>query len=407
MKYDCAIIGGGIVGLSAAMALTRRHGGLKLIVIEKEDCIATHQTGRNSGVIHSGIYYKPGSFKAKFTTAGNRSMVAFCQENGIHHDVCGKVVVATQPSELPLLEGLYQRGLRNGIAVAKMSAGQVQEFEPHVRCLAGLKVASTGIVNYRDVAEKYSELCKLHDGVVQTGTLVTGLRKGGGVHIVETTRGEFEARFLINCSGLFSDRIARSTGLDPTAKIVPFRGEYYELVPEKRHLVNGLIYPVPNPEFPFLGVHFTRMINGSIHAGPNAVLALKREGYHKTDLNCSDLFETLTFPGFWKLAQKHFKEGLMEMYRSVSKKAFVKSLQRLIPAVTENDVIPTHSGVRAQALMPNGDLADDFLILNGQDAIHVCNAPSPAATASLEIGQAVAAAVPPIATRTTISFKVV
>ncbi|HEY5705647.1 MAG TPA: L-2-hydroxyglutarate oxidase [Terrimicrobiaceae bacterium] len=394
MRYDCAIIGGGIVGLGVAMVLGRRQSGLKVVVLEKEAQVALHQTGRNSGVIHSGIYYKPGSLKAQFATKGNRTMVDFCMEHGIPCDICGKVIVATQEAELPLLENLYQRGLANGLAVSRLVSEEVREIEPHVRCLAGIRVPSTGIVAFRSVCLKYAELIENQGGIVRTGTRIEAIQSKAGNHVLETAGDTIEARFLINCGGLHSDRIACQTGLKPEAKIVPFRGEYYELVPERRYLVNSLIYPVPNPAFPFLGVHFTRMIDGSVHAGPNAVLAFKREGYQKTDINFADLFETLTFGGFWKLARKNLKEGLKEMYRSVSKQAFVRSLQQLIPEITESDLVPTHAGVRAQALMPDGKLVDDFLILNAPNAIHVCNAPSPAATASLEIARAVAERVP-------------
>ncbi len=321
-------------------------------------------------------------------------MVEFCREHRIKHEVCGKLIVATKASELPLLDSLFQRGLDHGLAVARLAPEQVQEIEPHVRCVAGMKVPETGIVNYREVSAKYVELITSNGGTVQTGTRVERLREVSGSQVIETSHGEFEAGFIINCAGLFSDRVARFGGLNPGAKIVPFRGEYYELVPEKRYLVKSLVYPVPNPDFPFLGVHFTRMIDDSVHAGPNAVLAFKREGYRRTDISCTDMFETLTFPGFWKMARKHYRDGMMEMVRSVSKRAFVKSLQQLIPEVTEEDLVPAHSGVRAQALMPDGKLADDFLIVNGKNSIHVCNAPSPAATASLEIGRFIANQLP-------------
>ena len=300
--------------------------------------------------------------------------------------------------ELPLLENLYRRGLENGLDVRKLSGEKVREIEPHVRCLAGIKVPSTGIVSFRAVCLKYAELIRQQGGLIKTGTRIETIGFRGGIHVLETTGGTIEARFLINCGGLHSDRVARQAGLNVEAKIVPFRGEYYELVPERRHLVKTLIYPVPNPAFPFLGVHFTKMIDGSVHAGPNAVLAFKREGYQKTDINIADLFETLTFPGFWKLARKNFGEGMKEMYRSFSKAAFVRSLQQLIPEVTEDDLVPTHAGVRAQALMPDGKLVDDFLIVNAPNAIHVCNAPSPAATASLEIAKAVTEKVPELRT---------
>ena len=394
--HDYVIIGGGIVGLATAMAVGNKHPAASILVLEKEQDLAQHQSGRNSGVIHSGIYYKPGSLKARLAREGNHSMVEFCREHGIKHEVCGKVIVATKASELPLLDNLFQRGLDHGLAVARLAPEQVREIEPHVRCLAGVKVPSTGIVNYRDVSAKYVEQIELQGGTVQTGTRVDRLREVNGTQVVETSHGEFETGFIINCAGLFSDRVARFGGLDPGAKIVPFRGEYHELVPERRYLVNRLVYPVPNPSFPFLGAHFTRMIDNSVHAGPNAVLAFKREGYRRTDINCADLFETLTFPGFWKLARKHYRDGIMEMVRSASKRAFINGLQQLIPEVTEDDLGPTHSGVRAQALMADGKLVDDFLIINGKNSIHVCNAPSPAATASLEIGRFIANQLPEV-----------
>ena len=394
--HNYVIIGGGIVGLATALAVSNKHPKARILVLEKEEDLAQHQSGRNSGVIHSGIYYKSGSLKARFAREGNRSMVEFCQEHGIKHEVCGKVIVAAKASELPRLDSLFQRGLDHGLAVARLAPEQVQEIEPHVRCVGGIKVPSTGIVNYRQVSAKCVELIKSNGGTVQTGIRVDRLRELNGTQVIETPHGEFEAGFVINCAGLFSDRVTRLGGLDPGAKIVPFRGEYYELVPERRYLVKALVYPVPNPDFPFLGVHFTRMIDDSVHAGPNAVLAFTREGYRRTDINCADLFETLTFPGFWKLARKYYREGIIEMMRSVSKRAFVKSLQQLIPELTEDDLVPTHSGVRAQALMPDGKLVDDFLIVHGRNSIHVCNAPSPAATASLEIGRFIANQVPKV-----------
>lgn len=397
--FDCAIIGGGIVGLATAMTLSRRESKARIIVFEKEAQLARHQTGRNSGVIHSGIYYKPGSFKARFAREGSRSMVEFCREHAIKHEVCGKVIVASEDSELPMLEMLFQRGLDNELPVTKLSADEVREIEPHVRCLAGIKVPGTGIVDYRQVCAKFADLVREQGSTVITGAKVSDIREMKGTHRIETSKGGFEARFLINCAGLHSDRIARLAGFQTRARIIPFRGEYYELVPERRHLVKALIYPVPNPSFPFLGVHFTRMIDGSVHAGPNAVLAFKREGYHKTSFDLRDFLDTMTFGGFWKLARKNLNEGLMEIRRSLSKAAFVRSLQRLIPEVQPEDVIPTHAGVRAQALLPDGNLVDDFLILHGRSSCHVCNAPSPAATASLEIGKAVAEQIPDFRSR--------
>ncbi|EKQ70562.1 putative dehydrogenase [Leptolyngbyaceae cyanobacterium JSC-12] len=394
MMYDFAIIGGGIVGLSTGMALGQCYPNARILVLEKESQWAFHQTGNNSGVIHSGIYYKPGSFKAKFCRDGCRSMVEFCQKHHLPYEVCGKVIVATEERELPLLENLYQRGLQNGIEVARITAEEVKEVEPYVSCLAGIRVFSTGITDYKQVANKYAELIQLQGGDLRLNTQVLKIVKTPQAMVLETSQGSFETQFVINCAGLYSDRVARLGGIDPHAKIVPFRGEYYELVPEKRYLVNTLIYPVPNPAFPFLGVHFTKMIDGSVHAGPNAVLSLKREGYHKTDFDFRDFLEVMTYPAFWKLASKYADEGIKEMIRSLSKAVFVRSLQRLIPDVRMEDVIPTHAGVRAQALMDNGSLVDDFLILNGDRSIHVCNAPSPAATSSIEIGRAIAAQVP-------------
>ncbi len=394
MKVDCAIIGGGIVGLSVGMALLRKQPGLNVVILEKEAQLAFHQSGRNSGVIHSGIYYKPGSLKARYARAGNRSMIHFCEEHGIRHESCGKVIVATKAEELPLLDDLYARGVANGIEVTKLAPEGVTEIEPHVRCLRGLKVPTTGIVDYREVCATYAALIRKEGGAVKTSAEVTEIRRLGSGHVLETAIGDIEARFLVNCGGLQSDRIARQTGLDPGARIVPFRGEYYELVPHRRHLVQGLIYPVPNPAFPFLGVHFTRMINGSIHAGPNAVLALRREGYRKTDIGLGAVLESLTYPGLWRLARKHYREGLREIHRSLSKQAFVKSLQQLIPEIRAQDLVPAKAGVRAQALLSTGELVDDFLTVRGPDSLHICNAPSPAATASLEIGRAVAEQVP-------------
>ena len=387
--YDFAIIGGGIVGLSIGMKLSQSYPEASILVLEKENQWAAHQTGNNSGVIHSGIYYKPGSFKAKFSRDGCRSMVEFCQEYNIDHEVCGKVIVATDSLELPRLEKLYQRGLENNIEVKRISPEEVKEFEPHVNSVGGIYVASTGIVNYKQVCLKYAQIIAEGGGDLRLNTKVQKILTRGNSQVLETNNGVFEANFIVNCAGLYSDRVAKLGHVNPQAKIVPFRGEYYELTPEKRYLVKGLIYPVPNPDFPFLGVHFTRMIDGSVHAGPNAVLSLKREGYKKSDFNLRDFAEVMAYPGFWKLAAKHADEGIKEIIRSFSKAAFVQSLQKLIPEVQAQDVIPTHAGVRAQALMGDGKLVDDFLIVQGQNSIHVCNAPSPAATSSLEIGKAI------------------
>jgi len=387
--YDFGIIGGGIVGLATGMAICQKFPHTRIVVWEKEQSWAYHQTGHNSGVIHSGIYYKPGSLKAQLSRAGNQSMVKFCEQYGIAHEVCGKVIVATEAKELPLLENLYQRGLDNNLNVTKLSAEEVKEIEPHVSCLAGIRVETTGIVDYRQVCQKYAQLIQLQGGELHLGTKVEKIIPTSNGQVLSTNKGSFETKFIINCAGLQSDRIAKLGGVDPKAKIIPFRGEYYELIPEKRYLVKNLIYPVPNPDFPFLGVHFTRMIDGSVHAGPNAVLGLRREGYKKTDFDFKDFAEIISYPGLWKLAAKYYGEGIQEIIRSFSKAVFVQSLQRLIPEIQPEDVIPTQAGVRAQALMNDGFLVDDFLIIKGENAMHICNAPSPAATASIEIGKAI------------------
>ena len=389
--YDYAVIGGGIVGLSTAMQLAQQRPHTRILMLEKEATPAKHQTGRNSGVIHSGIYYKPGSYKARFARTGSSSMVEFCQEHDIPHEVCGKVIVATQEKERQGLDNLFQRGRQNGLPVRKISPQEVNEIEPHVRCVAGIHVPTTGITNYRKVSRKYLELFLEQGGQVMFENEVQQITDRGRTHVIETSTGEFEAKFLINCAGLYSDRITRLAGKEPGVKIVPFRGEYYELAPSKRDLVKTLIYPVPNPDFPFLGVHFTRMIDGSVHCGPNAVLAFKREGYKKTDFNLRDFCETMSYRGFWRLARKNFGEGIKEIYRYVSKAAFVHTLQQLIPEVQAADLVPCEAGVRAQALLNDGSLVDDFLIVQGHNALHVCNAPSPGATASLEIGKAIVA----------------
>lgn len=388
-RYDFAIIGGGIIGLVTGMTLSQRFLKAHILVLEKEGELAAHQTGHNSGVIHSGIYYKPGSLKAQLCRQGCQSMLEFCRDYGIEHQVCGKVIVAVEEKELPLLENLYQRGLDNQIPVAKLRAEEVTEIEPHVRCLAGIKVFSTGIVNYQKVCQKYAEIIQEKGGTIQLNTRVKKMIQQANGYRLETDRDSFETNFLINCAGLHSDRVTRLGRADPQAQIVPFRGEYYELKPEKRYLVKNLIYPVPNPNFPFLGVHLTRAIDSSVHAGPNAVLACKREGYQKTDFDLRDMVELITYPGFWKLAAQYPQEGIQEMVRSLSKAAFVRSVQQLIPEIQAGDLVPSSAGVRAQALKRDGQLVDDFLIIPAKNAIHICNAPSPAATASLEIGKAI------------------
>ncbi len=391
---DVVVIGGGIVGLSTAYHLVLSQPGVRVVVVEKEALLAAHQTGNNSGVIHSGLYYKPGSLKAIMAKAGAESMVKFCAENGVAHEVCGKLVVATKTSELGQLENLYKRGLENGLPVEKFDAHQSKEKEPHVASIGALWLRTTGIADYKGVCKVYADYVTSHGGEIRLGTQVTAMQRVAGVHRVSTTKGDIEAKFVVNCAGLYSDRVTRMGGSDPTAQIVPFRGEYFELVAHRRHLVKGLVYPVPNPDFPFLGVHFTRMIDGSVHAGPNAVLAFKREGYKKTDVDAKELAEILKYRGFHHLAAKNWREGAREMWRSVNRAAFVRSLQELIPEVTSADVIPTHAGVRAQALKPDGSMVDDFLIIEGAGMLNVCNAPSPAATASLEIGREIASRVP-------------
>ncbi|TKH07473.1 L-2-hydroxyglutarate oxidase [Peribacillus simplex] len=392
--YDFAIVGGGIVGLSTGMALYQRFPNAKVVVIEKEAVVADHQTGHNSGVIHSGIYYKPGSFKARFARQGSKSMTEFCQMHGIEHDICGKVIVATKPEELHLLDDLYSRGLQNELAIQRIGVDELKEIEPHVNGLGAIRVPQAGIVNYRQVSEKMADIIRGNGGEIKLNTKVEKIDEGLDEVIIDTNNGTIKARVVINCAGLHSDRIAAAAGYKTDMKIVPFRGEYFKLKPEKRFLVNHLIYPVPNPKFPFLGVHFTRMISGEVDAGPNAVLSFKREGYKKTDFNAKDLAEVLSYKGFWKLASKFMKEGMDEYVRSFSKKQFTKSLQELIPEIQEDDLIPAPAGVRAQALQDDGNMVDDFHIIMGKRTIHVCNAPSPAATASIEIGKEVVNRIP-------------
>ncbi|KAB7704750.1 L-2-hydroxyglutarate oxidase [Bacillus aerolatus] len=385
--YDFSIVGGGIVGLSTAKALYERYPNAKVLLLEKEDQLAAHQTGHNSGVIHSGIYYKPGSYKARFARQGSKSMTEFCQRYDIEHDICGKVIVATKDEELPLLDNLYKRGLENELDVTKIGKEELKEIEPHVNGKAAVKVAAAGIVNYKQVTEKFGEIVRGQGCDIRLGTKVENISELNDEITIETNKGTFKTRFLINCAGLHSDRVTKLAGYKTDVKIIPFRGEYYKLIPEKRHLVKNLIYPVPNPKFPFLGVHFTRMIGGEVDAGPNAVLSFKREGYKISDFNLKDFAEVMGYPGFWKLASKFMGEGLEEMARSISKAKFVASLQELIPEVQAEDLVPGPAGVRAQAVKTDGGFVDDFHIISGENSIHVCNAPSPAATASIEIGK--------------------
>lgn len=388
--HNFIIIGGGIVGLATAYAIKEASPEASILILEKEDKPAAHQTGRNSGVIHSGVYYKPGSKKAKLTTRGRKRMIDFCQEYGISHEKCGKVIVATDESELSYLDTLAERGKENGLNVRKIDKDELADLEPYVDGVAALHVPEAGIVSYKKVSEKLVELLNEQGVDVAFNQHVITIKTDDFRCYIDTKKSSFESDYVINCAGLYSDILASKTGVDLQHRIIPFRGEYYELTEERRYLVKNLIYPVPNPSFPFLGVHFTRMIDGSIHAGPNAVLSLKREGYSKFSFNVADAWRSVSYPGFWKLAGKHWEEGFKELYRSLSKAQFVKSLQKLIPDIREEDLVPSPSGVRAQALNPDGSLVDDFLIRYYGRSIHVCNAPSPAATASLEIGTKIA-----------------
>ena len=389
-RYDIAIVGAGIVGTATAMALAQQTRA-SILVLEAEDRLAAHQTGNNSGVIHSGIYYKPGSLKAKNCIEGREALYRFCEQYNIPHERCGKVIVATSPEELPVLESLYQRGLANGLSeIRKLSAEELKDYEPCAAGLAAIHVPYTGIVDYVRVTQKYAELSQQLGATIQTRARLINVQRNQGDLNLETTAGAFQARYLINCAGLHSDRIARLCGLRPDLQIIPFRGEYYDIVPARQHLVRNLIYPVPDPRFPFLGVHFTRRITGGVEAGPNAVLAFKREGYRMQDISLRDVSEYLTFVGFWRMGLKYWKTGLGEFYRSLSKRAFVRALQRLLPELREEDVIRGGAGVRAQALAKNGALVDDFSILPAPQMIHVLNAPSPAATASISIGKTIA-----------------
>ena len=388
LKFDLVIIGGGIVGLATALEAMRTLRGRRVAVVEKESTIACHQTGHNSGVIHSGIYYKPGSMKAKNCVAGAAAMVEFCREHGIPFDICGKVVVATGQSELPGLQELMRRGTANGVpGLAMISVERLRELEPHCAGIAALHVPGTGVTDYAAVARKYAEIIETAGGQILTGCEVHGINRASPQIVIETARGSIESDFAINCAGLHSDRIMRLAGDTQGLKIVPFRGEYYEIVPGRRKIVRNLIYPVADPRFPFLGVHFTRRITGGIEAGPNAVLALKREGYRKTDFNLKDALETAAFPGFWRMAARYWWNGAGEYYRSLNKGAFTRALQKLVPEIQASDLHPAGSGVRAQALDARGKLLDDFCIVPSRRMIHVCNVPSPAATASLIIGK--------------------
>lgn len=385
---DVAIIGAGIVGLSVGMQLVRKNPGLKVIVLEKEREVAAHQTGHNSGVMHSGLYYKPGSLKARLCVEGRAAMIQFCEEHAIPHEICGKIIVATEESELPGLNELLRRGRANGVSgLRELDAGQIREIEPHASGIRGIHVPATGITDFKMVSAKYAELIKQGGGEVLTSSGVERFVREAGAIVLETASGAVHARFVVNCAGLQSDLIAKMAGASLGLRIVPFRGEYYELVPSKHYLIKGLVYPVADPRFPFLGVHFTRRIHGGVEAGPNAVLSFKREGYTRTSFDLSDALSTALFPGFWKMASHNWKSGMGEIYRSWSKRAFTHALQKLLPALTEQDIQPGGSGVRAQALDRSGNLLDDFHFVYQDRILHVCNVPSPAATASLVIGR--------------------
>jgi len=389
-RYDVILVGGGIVGLAVALEITRQFPRFRLLLLEKEERVGRHQSGHNSGVIHSGVYYKPGSLKAKLCVTGAAAMVEFCREHGIAHQICGKVIVATREEEFPRLEELRRRGEANGLTgLRSIGPEELRQIEPHASGLRALVVPSTGITDYAAVCDKYAELIAARGGCLLTSTEVTGIRRQGGEITVGTRRGAFSGKSLINCAGLFSDRISHMAGDNPPGMIVPFRGEYYDLIPGRSSLVRSLIYPVPDPRFPFLGVHFTRRISGSVDAGPNAVLAFRREGYRRTDFNMRDLGSYLAFPGFWRMAAKNWRSGSGEFYRSFSKAAFVRALQRLVPEVRAEDLVPGGSGVRAQAVTREGTLVDDFQFVPSERMLHVLNVPSPAATASLVIGRTI------------------
>lgn len=374
--------------MATGLELTNRFPGISLVVVEKEAVIAGHQTGHNSGVIHSGIYYKPGSLKAKLCVEGGATLLRFCKEHAVPYEVCGKVIAATDESEFPRLEELYKRGIQNDLTSLRMlAAEEIRELEPYATGIRGIHVPGTGIVDYAKVAEAYSKLIVDRGGIIYLSHEVTGLKRSNGYTLVETTRGAIQTKLVVNCAGLQSDHVSRMANAKLDLTIVPFRGEYYEIVPAKYHYLRGLLYPVPDPNFPFLGVHFTRRIGGGVEAGPNAVLALKREGYGKSSFNLHDVLEYAAFPGFWKMAAKHWRMSMGEYHRSYSKAAFVRALQRLMPGLEADDLIPGDSGVRAQALDSHGNLVDDFYFVHADGMVFVCNVPSPAATASLAIGR--------------------
>lgn len=389
IQTDVAIIGGGIVGLATAYQLTRALPDCRVAVLEKEAELALHQTGRNSGVLHSGIYYKPGSLKAINCREGKRLMEAFCAAEGVPHEICGKVIVAIDDADLPALGRIFERGRANGVDCEIIGREALAELEPHAAGIGAIRVPEAGIVDYRQACRRLAERVREHDGLILTSARATAIARRGDRIIVTTAAGEVEARQLVNCAGLHCDAVTAMGGQEPEARIIPFRGEYYRLRPGARHLCRNLIYPVPDPNFPFLGVHFTRMIDGEVECGPNAVLALAREGYRKSDFSLADMARTFGYPGFRRLAARHWRAGLGEVWRSASKGAFVRALRRLVPEIRAEDLEPAPAGIRAQAVAPDGSLVDDFLIQEGDRVINVNNAPSPAATASLNIGKAI------------------
>ncbi len=385
------VIGGGIVGLAAALKIGARFPGLRITVLEKESTVGRHQTANNSGVLHSGLYYKPGSVKARMAVQGIREMVAFCEENSVPYEVCGKLVVAVDDAEVPRLRDLLARGTQNGLKGLRwLNREEMREIEPHVGGVAAVHVPQEGIVDYSIVCQAMLPRIAAQNGRVVTGARVAKLKREAGRWLAETTAGDFEADFLVNCAGLHCDRVSELAGEKRTMRIVPFRGEYYKLKPARQHLVRNLIYPVPDPLFPFLGVHFTRLIEGGVEAGPNAVLAFKREGYKKTDFSAADLYDAISFAGLWKFIGRHKRMCWEEIRRSFSKSLFCQALQRLVPELREEDLETGGAGVRAQAMTPAGDLVEDFAFVRGVKAVHVLNAPSPAATASLAIGTEIA-----------------
>lgn len=392
MVYDVIIVGAGIVGMASAMKIKQQSPELRVLVLEKESDVAQHQTGHNSGVIHSGLYYKPGSHKALNCIDGYNQLIKFCDDEGVNYDLCGKIVVATDQKELENLNILYERGIANGLkGIKRLSASEIKEYEPYCEGIGGLHVPQTGIIDYTEVTQKYKEVFETrYKGIVKFNNKVEDIRLGSIGVEVTTNRDVYRSHLVVNCAGLYSDRIAQLALKQLDVRIIPFRGEYYEIKPNKHYLVKNLIYPVPDPAFPFLGVHFTRMINGGVEAGPNAVLAYKREGYKKTDVNVGELIESLTWKGFLKIASKYWPSGLGEMYRSYSKGAFTKALQRLLPDLKQSDLKVGGSGVRAQACDKNGGLIDDFLFVEEDRMINVLNTPSPAATSSLAIGDTIA-----------------